>query len=63
MPVIEVKMLDGRSAEKKAELAERLTAVTAEVLAIKEDGITVILQDFPRDSWAQGGVLISSRGH
>lgn len=61
MPVIEVKMLAGRSLEKKSELAEKLTAATDEALEIIEDGIHVIIQDVLRDNWARGGVQFSER--
>ena len=61
MPVITVKMLEGRSKEKKRELVEAITNVMVEVCQVEPDGTTVVLEEYSRDNWARSGVLISDR--
>lgn len=59
MPVINVKMVAGRSQETKQELVAALTRETARILEVDPEWVTIIVDEYHRDSWASGGELHS----
>ena len=61
MPFINVKMLAGRSTEQKRELVEALTQVMVNTCGTDREGTTVVIDEYEREHWAKGGVLISDR--
>jgi 4-oxalocrotonate tautomerase len=61
MPFINVKMLAGRSTEQKRELVEALTQVMVNTCGADREGTTVVIDEYEREHWAKGGVLISDR--
>ncbi len=61
MPVINIKMLEGRSLEQKRELAEVLTRETVRILNIKPEVVEMIIEELPRTNWASAGVLYSDK--
>lgn len=61
MPVVEIKMLSGRSHAQKAELAEKITDVMVDVAGAARDRVNVIFYDFDRTEWSVGGMLFSDK--
>ena len=61
MPFINVKMLSGRSTEQKRDLVEALTIAIVETCGADREGTSVVIEEYERDDWARGGVLISDR--
>ena len=61
MPFINVKMLSGRSTEQKRDLVEALTNAIVETCGADREGTSVVIEEYERDDWARGGVLISDR--
>jgi len=61
MPFINVKMLAGRSTEQKRELVEALTQAMVDTCGADREGTTVVIDEYEREHWAKGGVLISDR--
>ena len=61
MPIINIKLLKGRSDETLQSLAAALTEVTVQSLAAEPDRVRVILEEIDPKRWAVGGVLISDR--
>lgn len=59
MPILTVELFAGRTVEKKRELAKALTDAYVGVLGGNPKGITIILQDVPKENWAIGGELCS----
>lgn len=59
MPFINVKMAKGRTAEQKQQLVEAITKAAAQILNVKEEWVTVVFDEYERDSWASGGILHS----
>lgn len=57
MPIIQIKMLEGRSVEQKRELAEVLTRETVRILNIKPEVVEMVIQEYPRTDWASAGRL------
>jgi 4-oxalocrotonate tautomerase len=56
MPLIQVTMIEGRSAEMKEALIRKLTDSTVEVTGAPRDSVRVILQEVPAAHWGVGGV-------
>jgi 4-oxalocrotonate tautomerase len=57
MPLIVVKMLEGRSVEQKRRLVKEITNVVVKYTGAAEDQVDVIIEDYPRENWAKAGVL------
>ena len=57
MPVIIVKMLEGRSVEQKRRLVKALTEVVSKYTGASENQVDVIIEDYPRENWAKAGKL------
>jgi len=61
MPLVIVKMLEGRTVEQKRRLAREITEVVARVANTGEDQVDVIIEDYARENWAKAGVLFSDK--
>ncbi|MCQ9617250.1 4-oxalocrotonate tautomerase [Paenalcaligenes niemegkensis] len=61
MPSITVKLFEGRTVEKKRELAHALTAESCRVLGCKPDAVDIVFVDVKREDWATAGVLWSDK--
>jgi 4-oxalocrotonate tautomerase len=53
MPHIVVKMIEGRTADLKTALADRLTQATMEELQLPADAISVAVVDVAQEEWAK----------
>ncbi len=58
MPLVIVKMLEGRSVEQKRRLVKELTNVIVKFTGVTEDQVDVILEDHARENWAKAGTLL-----
>ncbi len=63
MPVIQVTMLQGRTADQKRKLASRLTDVMVEEAGARREGVVVTFVEVSRENYASGGVLMSDKPH
>jgi 4-oxalocrotonate tautomerase len=61
MPLVVVKMLEGRTVEQKRQLAREITDVVVRVANTTEEQVDVIIEDYPRTNWAKGGTLFSDK--
>ncbi len=59
MPIINLKMAKGRTEEQKQEFVEKVTDLAVDVLSVKPEWVTVIIDEYERESWASGGILHS----
>ncbi len=57
MPVVTIEWYEGRSAEQKKEIAEKVTEVIAEVGGTSRDAIWIKFVDSPKTDWAMGGEI------
>ena len=55
MPVIEVKMWEGRTTEQKEELIKRLTDAIVETCGTKKGHVSVIIHDVKKENWGLHG--------
>ncbi len=58
MPIVQVTMLQGRSADQKRKIAKRLTDVMVEEAGARREGITVVFNEVSKESYATGGELM-----
>ena len=59
MPVVQVK--EGRTAEQKRQLVERITDALVEVWASNPEAIHTIINDVPADNWGRNRMLLSDK--
>ena len=59
MPVINIKIAKGRSIEQKQKLVETISKDVSEILDVKKEWITILIDEYERDNWASNGVLHS----
>ena len=59
MPIITIQLAQGRTTEQKQAMAEAITQDAVRILNIEPEWVTVLFQEYPRDSWATGGTLHS----
>lgn len=55
MPMIEIKLFEGRTQEQKRELALAITAETCRVLGVGPDSVDIVYHDVRKSDWATGG--------
>ena len=57
MPVVTIEWYEGRSAEQKREIAEKLTELLVDVGRTTPDQVWIRFVDSPKSDWAIGGEL------
>jgi 4-oxalocrotonate tautomerase len=57
VPLVIVKMLEGRSVEQKRRLVREITDVVVKYTGAPEDQVDVLIEDYPRENWAKAGAL------
>jgi 4-oxalocrotonate tautomerase len=61
MPLIEVTMVAGRSAEQLRALITGLTRAAAEAVDAPVESVRVVIREVPATHWAAGDVTIAER--
>ncbi len=61
MPVITIRLLEGRTLEQKRELTKVVSEAVSRIAKTPLDGVHVIFEDVPRTDWSLGGVLFVDR--
>ena len=62
MPLIQIHMLEGRSAQQKRELLDAVTHAVHESIGAPLSSIRVWIQEFSSEEYMIGGVLAANRG-
>ena len=57
MPFVSVKMVKGRSRDKKRELVEAITREVVEILEVDPEWVTVVIDEYDREDWSTAGQL------
>ena len=57
MPVVTVEWYEGRSADQKREIAEKITDVISEVGKTPREDVWIKFVDSPKTEWSIGGEL------
>ena len=61
MLLLKVTMLEGRTAEKKAEVIRRLTDAAARHFNEPTADIRIIIYDVTKEDWGAGGITVKER--
>ncbi|MBA4601403.1 4-oxalocrotonate tautomerase [Thermoactinomyces mirandus] len=61
MPLIQVHILEGRTAEQKEELIEKMTNLAAEVLDSPIENVRVLIHEMPWEHWGIAGQSVKKR--
>jgi 4-oxalocrotonate tautomerase len=62
MPLVQITMLTGRTADQKRKLAQRITDVMVEEAAAHREAVIVTFHEVSKESYAAGGVLMADKG-
>ena len=58
MPLVQITMLQGRTAEQKRKLAKRITDAIVEEAGARREAIVVVFHEVSKESYATGGELM-----
>ena len=61
MPLVQITMLTGRTADQKRKLAQRITDAMVEEAGARREAIVVAFHEVSTESYASGGVLIADK--
>jgi 4-oxalocrotonate tautomerase len=62
MPLVQVTMLNGRTADQKRKIAQRITDTMVEEAGARREAIVVTFVELSKESYASGGVLMVDKG-
>jgi 4-oxalocrotonate tautomerase len=61
MPLVQITMLQGRTADQKRKVAKRITDVMVDEAGAKREAIVVTFVEVSKESYASGGVLMADK--
>ena len=61
MPLVQVTMLQGRTADQKRKIAQRITDAMVEEAAARREAIVVTFIELSEESYASGGMLMADK--
>jgi 4-oxalocrotonate tautomerase len=61
MPLVQITMLSGRTADQKRKLAQRITDAMVEDAGAKREAVVVAFHEVSKESYASGGVLMADK--
>jgi 4-oxalocrotonate tautomerase len=61
MPLVQITMLTGRTADQKRKLAQRITDALVEEANARREAIVVAFHEVSNESYASGGVLMADK--
>ena len=61
MPLVQITMLQGRTADQKRKIAKRVTDVMVEEAGAKREAIVVAFVEVSKESYASGGELMADK--
>lgn len=56
MPIVTVKLLEGRTEEQKKALVEKVTEAVVETVNTKPEAVTIVIEEMSKSHYATGGV-------
>lgn len=62
MPFAQIYLIEGRSAEQKRAVIEKVTAALVEALGAPKENVRVWIHDMPKENWGIGGVSAKDLG-
>jgi 4-oxalocrotonate tautomerase len=62
MPVVQITLLHGRTADQKRKIAKRITDALVEEAGARREAIIVAFNEVSKESYASGGELMIDKG-
>lgn len=59
MPIIDLKLLEGRTLDQKRKLVAAVTDAVVQTLGVPPELVRITLHEMARDNYSVGGVLMS----
>ena len=59
MPFVNIRLVGGRSQEKKDAISKRVTDAISDVLELPKDDIWVVFEDVTAEEWYVGGTTVA----
>ena len=59
MPFVNIRLVEGRSQQRKDEISKRVTAAISEVLQLPKNDIWVVFEDVPAGDWYVGSTTVA----
>ena len=57
MPIVNIKIVEGRTVEQKRQLAKEVTAAICNSLGVAESAVWIAIEDMAKENFDQGGQL------
>jgi 4-oxalocrotonate tautomerase len=61
MPLVQITMLTGRTADQKRKLAQRITDAMVEEAGARKEAVVVAFHEVSKESYASGGILMADK--
>ena len=61
MPIVTIKLIEGRTEEQKKALVEKVTEAIVESVNVKPEAVAIVLEEMAKNHYATGGVRISDK--
>ena len=58
MPIINIKMTEGRSVEQKREMVDRVTQAVTQSLGVAKESVWISIDEMKSEDFSQAGVLL-----
>jgi 4-oxalocrotonate tautomerase len=58
MPLVQITMLEGRTADQKRKIAKRITDTLVEEAGARREAVVIAFNEVTRESYASGGELM-----
>ncbi|HUA14151.1 MAG TPA: 2-hydroxymuconate tautomerase [Verrucomicrobiae bacterium] len=61
MPLVQITMLQGRTADQKRKIAKRVTDALVDEAGARRDAVIVAFHEVSKESYASGGELMADK--
>lgn len=61
MPIVEIKMIEGRTVDTKREVVRAVTEALVQTASVKPEDVRIHIVDLPKNSFGRAGKLIIDR--
>jgi 4-oxalocrotonate tautomerase len=59
MPFVNIRLVEGRTQQRKDEIAKRVNDVISNVLQLPKEETWVVFEDIPAEGWYVGGTTVA----
>lgn len=61
MPIVQIDMIEGRTAEQKREMAKKITEVLCQTVNCPAEAVTIVIREAAKQHIAKAGILMSDK--